>query len=221
MLPHELKLWSLRQLDLFQKLPDQALQELDRLSVMKTFPPRAEIPLRADDVVYLIKEGHVEVGTRSPEGREIILEILGPHDFFGVLSSSSRSPAFLRCVDPTRVCVLRKQDFLDFIRRHPGVALRAFERQTLRIQDLEARLESFALDNTRRRLARVLATLAGKFPGDMIPLTHQEIAAMAGCARETASAILSSFQRAGWIQTGKGKIRVQNREALAALAENR
>lgn len=220
MLPHELKLWSLRQMDLFQKLPEQALMELDRMSVMKEFPPRTEIPLERSDVVYLIKEGHLEVGTRTPEGREMILELLGPHDFFGVLTVSAASHPFLRSVEPTRVCILRKQDFLDFIRRHPEAALRAFERQTLRIRDLEARLESLALENTRKRLARVLATLAGKFPEGVIPLTHQEIAAMAGCARETASAILSEFQKEGWIQTGKGKIRVLAPEILNRFGDD-
>ncbi len=220
MQPHELKLWFLKQHDLFQSLPEEALEELDRRSVMKAFPPRTHICLpEGADQVYLIKDGHLEVGTQDPEGRELILELLGPHDFFGILSRDPAHVPFLRTVGPTRVCILSRRDFLDLIRRYPDVALKVFERQTLRIQELERRLEALALQNTRRRMARLLVTLSETFGEGGIPLTHQELASMAGCARETASMILSSFQKEGWIETGKGRIRILKVEALRWVAE--
>ncbi|MCF6192332.1 MAG: helix-turn-helix domain-containing protein, partial [Candidatus Hydrothermae bacterium] len=132
---------------------------------------------------------------------------------------SQRYVPFLRTVGPTRVCILSRRDFLDLIRRYPDVALKVFERQTLRIQELERRLEALALQSTRRRIARLLVTLSEKFGSDGIPLTHQELASMAGCARETASMILSSFQKEGWIETGKGRIRILDAEGLRRETE--
>jgi CRP-like cAMP-binding protein len=219
MKPHELKLWFLKHHDLFHSLPDEALQELDRRSVMKEYPPRSYIRLSGEsDMIYLIKDGHLEVGTLDPEGKELILELLGPHDFFGVLTHHPTHVPFLRTVGVTKVCILHRRDFLDLIRRYPDVALKVFERQTLRIQELERRLEALAHQNTRRRVARLLLTLSEKFGEEGIPLTHQEVASMAGCARETASSLLSSFHKAGWIETGKGRIRVLAVRPLQEIA---
>jgi CRP/FNR family transcriptional regulator len=214
---HELKLWHIRRHQLFANLPGEVVAEVDRISVMREYPPKTTLLAQERRVVYLIKEGYMELVTRDFSGREVILELLGPDDFFGLLEGDRSPIPFLRTLKPSRLCAISQEDFLGLLQRHPLMALRVFERQSERIQELEGRLESLVKDCTRKRIGRLLATLGEKFGPEGIPLSHQEIASMVGCARVTASTILSEFQRLGWIRTGRGKIRVVDRDALLAL----
>jgi CRP/FNR family transcriptional regulator len=65
---------------------------------------------------------------------------------------------------------------------------------------------------------RLAAILAGK--GERITITHQELADELGSVREVVSRILRDFERQGYLQRGRGQIRILNRAALEEIARH-
>ena len=53
---------------------------------------------------------------------------------------------------------------------------------------------------------------------DTLELTHQQLAAELGTAREVVSRQLQEFQRRGWVAAARGRVEILDRAALAAFA---
>ena len=64
------------------------------------------------------------------------------------------------------------------------------------------------------RVTRRLLILDEEFGGEMIPLTQEDLALMAGTTRATVNEVLHEFQRTGAVKTGRGRIEVLNRTTL-------
>jgi len=107
---------GLRAIPLFQNLDEGDLSEIAGLQIERKFPKGAVIFEEGTlgDYMYLIQEGQVKVTKMSEDGREKILEILGPGDFFGEMSVLDREPRSAS-IKTTRACILlalSRQDFL-------------------------------------------------------------------------------------------------------------
>jgi CRP/FNR family transcriptional regulator, cyclic AMP receptor protein len=64
------------------------------------------------------------------------------------------------------------------------------------------------------RVTRRLLILDEEFGGEMIPLTQEDLALMAGTTRATVNEVLNEFQRTGAVKIGRGRIEVLNRTTL-------
>ena len=91
-----------------------------------------------------------------------------------------------------------------------------FANQGQRLADLIRRLEDVAFGRVEARLARLLVDRS-RADGDQVILTHQQIAAELGTAREVVSRQLKRLEQAGWVRVGRGAIEVCDRQALLAL----
>ena len=211
----ELKLWYLKRFELFQRLPDPEIREIDRKSLMKSYSPGEYFYFSLEDLhrVYLIKDGNVEVGYIDDEGKEFILALLGPGDFFGAFSTAIELDGFARAVTKTFVCILEDSEFADILIRNPDIALEVLKRQSAILRSLQSKMKELVFHDVRYRIKSLLYGLFKKY-GDpqtlrfKIPLTHQDIASMVGCARETASAVLSDLKKSGIIDYSKKYITV-------------
>jgi CRP/FNR family transcriptional regulator len=73
-------------------------------------------------------------------------------------------------------------------------------------------VEDIAFEPLQQRIARCL--LHHTQDMSTIHVTHQDIAAQLGTAREVVSRILKQFENSGWIELSRGKITVTDRTAL-------
>ena len=83
-----------RKYALFAELDDRELETVAALAKSRRYA-KDDVVMHADesgDVFCLIKEGHVKVTMISPEGKEIILNMLGPGDFFGEMALIDDEP---------------------------------------------------------------------------------------------------------------------------------
>ena len=217
----ELKFWYLKRFELFQRLPESEIKEIDRRSLMKSYEPKSYIyfSLEDPDKVYLIKDGHVEVGYIDQEGKEFILDVLGPGDFFGAFTTAVELEGFARAVTQTFVCVLNTVDFADILIKNPDIAMEVLKRQSALVRSLQSKIKELVFHDVQYRVRSLLYGLFKKFADPktskfQIPLTHQDIASMVGCARETASAVLSDLKKSGIIDYSKKYITVISPERL-------
>ncbi len=87
-----------------------------------------------------------------------------------------------------------------------------------RMQGLMSRLEDVLSHGLDPRLARLLLASADR--EGCVHLTHHRIAVELAAAREAVSRRLKGYERAGWIQVGRGRIRILDTHALDVLAED-
>ena len=77
------------------------------------------------DSFYLVSSGQVSVTVPNDDGQHVTLDHLGPGRFFGEISLLDAGPrtATVRTTQPTELFVLKRDDFHNFLRTHPDVAI--------------------------------------------------------------------------------------------------
>ncbi|QBS38206.1 Crp/Fnr family transcriptional regulator [Thermaerobacter sp. FW80] len=159
--------------------------------------------------VFLLRSGRVKIVTVDDDGREYIMHLLGPGDLFPAvgLFTGGGYPATAEVIQDGVVGVVTREAILGLVREHGDLAMALLMAQEERIRYLQDRIRSLVWRDLRTRVLEVLV----KHMGDQ--LTHQEIAALVGAARESVSRVISEFKRQGLITKDPGgRWRVRSRE---------
>jgi CRP/FNR family transcriptional regulator len=107
---------------------------------------------------------------------------------------------------------------MDFLLRHPDVALKIIGILSGRLREAQSRLRDLAGERVEQRLARMLLMLSAKL-GSILPFTRQELSDMAGTTTETTIRVLSQWKDHGIIRSDRGKIIIADEPRLKSLAE--
>ena len=219
------KLRYLSELTVFQDLSPREMQELNRIITMSTVP-RGRVfyrPEEPGEVLFILKEGRVQLYRISPEGKKLVITTLGPHTLFGemALLGTKMHNTFAEAIDDCLICVMSRTDLERLILSKPQVALRILEVTGKRLREAEERLENMAFKGIPARLASLLLRLADEQGNDEISgLTHQDLAESVGTYRETATQVLNDLKAQGLIEIGRKRIKVIDRARLAEIAES-
>jgi len=205
------------------KVPFFAGVPLDELETLATSLQRRTVKagkavFRQDDPgssLYVIESGVVKVQRTSPEGKEVILTILGAGDFFGELALLDGEPRSADAVakEDTALLVLERDDFLAFLDRAPAVATKLLAALSRRLRRTDQLVQDAAFLDVPARLARALLQLS-ESPEAATGLTQSELAAMVGASRESVNRWLQFYRRRGLIESASGSIRVLQPDEL-------
>ena len=195
-----------RKFDLFAELDDRELASIAAVAKVRRYA-KDDVIFHADesgDVFCLIKEGQVKVTMISPEGKEIILSMLGPGEFFGEMALLDDAPrsATVVATEPIELVTIYRNDFLQILQENFSITRKVFAELSRRLRNASNRIESLATMDVYGRLARFFLDLArenGK-PLDngyvaVTRPTHQSIANMIGTSRETVSRLIHDLMR--------------------------
>jgi CRP-like cAMP-binding protein len=197
------KLWYLKRIRLFAGLSSAEMQEMDRITRMQEVRKRQPIYLQGDpaNTVYLLKKGRVKVSSTAPSGKEVTFEILEAGEIFGELEVLEPSPrgTSAEALDDTLICAINREDFDRYLRDHPDLVVKLTKLIGFRLRKIHNRVEDLVFRDVPARLAHVLLELM-ESTGVSEPsgvrirakLTHQELANLVGCSRETVSTLLAS-----------------------------
>ena len=213
----------LRRVTLFADLDSEELATVAR-SVRRRHCPKGTLILAQDEpgnVGFLILDGTVDVLLESEDGRQFIIAQLGPGDHFGemaLLDAEPRSATVIATSD-TELLVLRRDEFLTELLRHPRIMLRMLIALSRRLRRADAQVASLAFGDTAARLARLLVANAKPGPrGQTVEVAQDDLAAMVGATRQTVGRIFGAWRRQGYIVTGRRRTTILNAEALDAVA---
>lgn len=214
---------TLRRVPLFAQLGDDDLDRLAAMARERPYPRNSVIVFEDDpgDALFIVGVGQVKVVLVGEDGREVILAVLGPGDFFGELALIDDEPrsAHVIAMDDARLLVLRRDDFQQALETHPRIALGMLRTLSRRLRRADDQIGSLVLLDVYGRVARVLLELAGK-EGDLVKrVTHATIAQMIGSSRETVSRTLRELADHGLIDVSPRGIRIADRRALRAAAK--
>jgi CRP/FNR family transcriptional regulator, cyclic AMP receptor protein len=162
-----------------------------------------------------VLEGQVRIGVCSESGKEITLGIVGQGELFGeiaVIDGAGRT-ADATAIGSCRLLVLDRRDFLPFLERCPGVAVRLLQLLCARMRKATSVCESVALLDVPMRLARLLLQLAeehGEPAGSRqriaLKLSQQELGNLVAATRESINKHLRLWEAEGLISTSRGCI---------------
>lgn len=203
---------------LFEGLSEGDLGMLAQHSVTRSYPKNAILINEGDrsDSLYVIESGKVKVFVSDEEGREMILNILAPGDYFGELALIDDAPrsASVMTLQPTKLVMISRADFQQCLRDSPEMAYNLIRNMAQRIRGLTDSVKSLALMDVYGRVARTLLDLAEESDGQLVieqRLTHQEIANMVGASREMVSRILKDLTTGGYVTVDRERITIKER----------
>ena len=173
----------LENIELFSGLTEQDLALLERHAVSRTYPKGSIVIREREEAasLYVIVSGGVKVFMDNEEGKEIILNTLGPGEHFGELALLDDQPrsASVMTTQQSRFLVITKMQFKEVLAQHPDIAVGIIRSLSRRVRLLSDNVKSLALLDVYGRLAKTLLTLAEEREGKLVieeKLTQQDIA---------------------------------------------
>jgi CRP/FNR family cyclic AMP-dependent transcriptional regulator len=219
------KIGYLQMVDIFQDLTEDEIEEIDRATTITTCR-RGRIfymPEDTSEVLFLLKEGRVQLYRISPDGKKLVIGTVGPGAIFGemALIGQGMHNTFAEATEDCVLLVMSREDVERLLVTKPKVALRIFEELGSRLKETESRLEEIAFKGIPARLASYLLQLADEQGSDTITgMTHQDLGEQIGTYRETTTQTLNTFKADGLIDIGRKRITILDRAGLERVAES-
>ncbi|MBI4754966.1 MAG: cyclic nucleotide-binding domain-containing protein [Betaproteobacteria bacterium] len=215
---HAVSVTALRCLPMFSGLPEQNLDAIARLAMLRKAPRNSTVVMAGDrtDFVYMVLSGSLKVLVSDEEGREVILSILGPGELFGemgVLDENPRSASVVAAA-PSDLILIAKSDFKRVMQENFDVALYIMRNLVQRLRNADRKIESLALMDVYGRVARLLLEMAETINGQLVvnrKISKQDIAKMIGASREMVSRVMKDLHTQGLIHETGGKILLRDR----------
>jgi len=161
------------------------------------------------DHLFVVSSGKVKLGTKSIDGRENLLMILGPGDMFGELSLFDSGPrtATATAVTDSKLLALGQDKVIPWVKEHPEVSLQLLARLASRLRRTNEVVGDLVFSDVPGRVAKALIDLGVKFgekrsEGLFVnhDLTQEELAQLVGASRETVNKALADFAQRGWLR---------------------
>jgi len=212
----------LRNVPLFAGLDEVRLSVLTRTIVRRNFGRNTMIIGAGDptDSLYIVISGRLKVLMSDEQGREVILSMLGPGEFFGemgLLDDSPRSASVLT-VEPCDLLSISKTDFKRSLAENFDLSLMVMRGLVKRLREADQKIGSLALMDVYGRVARLLLEMAEDVGGEKMivkRLTKQDIAKMIGASREMVSRVMKDLQLGGYIEVRGRSIVLRDNILLA------
>jgi CRP/FNR family cyclic AMP-dependent transcriptional regulator len=193
--------------------PKHFLSRIGRGRSVANFLPNDRIFTQGDpaNAVFYIQEGRVKVTVVSRQGKEAVIAILGPGDFFGegCLPGQVTRMASATAMSECSIMRLEKAALIRVLREEPDFSEMFLMHVLSRNIRIEADLVDQLFNSSEKRLARVLLLLAnfGKAgePQAVIPKISQEtLAEIVGTTRSRVSFFMNRFRKMGFIDYNGG-----------------
>lgn len=200
--------WCLSRINIFRELPRAIITQLAKITVEKEFSKTELIfgPYDAEERVFVVREGEVEIYQLSPEGKKVIIDILVPGNIFGNSYFGSGYDVDINDFAMARsgviLCIFKKSEFMNIMEKMPQLALNLIGEISRKLNEADSRIRDLALSDATNRLIGELMRFgkkAGKEMGNKIilgtRLTHEELAELTGVTRETVTRVLKKLRQ--------------------------
>ena len=161
---------------------------------------------RCDSVMF-IQTGGVKLSVRSKAGREAIVAMLGPGDFFGegCLVGEPARTGGAAAVMASSILIVEKETMIRLLREEHALSDRFIAHLLARNLRTEEDLIDQLFNSSEKRLARTLLLLArygrqDEPNRDLPPISQETLADMIGTTRSRVNFFLNKFKRLGFIE---------------------
>jgi len=172
--------------------------------------------------IYLVIDGKVKVCRLADDGRQVVVDLYQPDEFFGesaFLGMVQRNELAV-ALENTKVMTWTTLEIEDIAGKRPRLGIALLQLLVQRSMDFGSRIESFSVDNIARRLARALVRFSERLGHEtengsvqMIPFTHELLSQYVGTSREIVTHYMNQFRRQGYLTYSRKGI-LLHRDAL-------
>jgi len=219
---------GIRNIELFKELEEDELQEVGPYLRPSSFSKKEIIFAEGDppDHLYFVMKGKVKITKLSQDGKEIIIEIISPFDFFGgvAVMRGFPYPANAVAMEDTDLLAVSRNDLMRILDRFPSLMYRMTMNLGDRMRGAHETLKNIALERVEARIVSLLLKLAENLgrqtdEGILIDmrLSRQDIADMVGTTVETAIRTMTRFRKSGLIREVDGRVLITDPKGLKAL----
>lgn len=213
---------------MLKALSKEEKEKLDSLAVMRHTPKKQVLyfPSDSSNSIYMLKAGKVKISRITPEGKEIILTILGPGEIFGELGITGQQEReeIAEVTDDAIICVVDIGELQNMMKDNPKFNTEILKFIGFRLKRVQSRLESLIFKNAEQRIRSLLKELGedhGRtIAGDenqrevRLGLTHEDIAKLTATSRQTVTTQLNELEKSGLIKYDRKRIYIKNLRQL-------
>jgi CRP/FNR family cyclic AMP-dependent transcriptional regulator len=197
----------LRSVPLFASLAEEPLRMLTTVVTRRSVTRGTIIMAAGDptDSLYIVLSGRLKVMMSDEDGKEVILSILGPGEFFGEMGLIDDAPrsASVVAIEACELLAINRRDFKKCLAENFEMAMAVMRGLVRRLREADRKIGSLALLDVYGRVARLLLDMAETVDGQKMVtkrLPKQDIAKMIGASREMVSRVMKDLQMGGYIE---------------------
>lgn len=221
----------LQQTGLFLGLALPALTEIAQLAHQRGVQNDAFFFHQGDPAttLHVLIQGRVRIAQVTPEGQQVILRIISPGEMFGGIAALGDAgyPASAQALEASVALAWDGDTVARLMEEYPPIALNALRLLAGRYQEMQDRYRELATERVERRVARALLRLLRQTGrkvdnGVLIdfPLSREDLAELTGTTLYTVSRILSGWEKAGLVETGRQRVLIRIPHKLVVIAED-
>jgi len=204
---------ALKDFQLFQKLPDDVVEQILGCIHIRSFSRKTQLVTEGEEShsLYFLLEGKVKVYLDDENGKEIVVNIHHPGDFFGELGLIKSIPrtASVQTLEDCRLGIMQDADFKRCLTQFPQFSLNLIENLSTRLIEATETIRKLGLMDVYGRIVVTFLNLSEERDGmRIIPekLTQQNIANRVGASREMVARILKDLKAGGYIRVEENQI---------------
>lgn len=224
------RLKILHDLPFFKNLPHEAIFEINSIFNTRHYQSGDVIYLSGDPVrrLCVVAAGAVKLIKHNSDGQEVLVDILKQGEFFGTLDILGETVYQETAAAQTDCCILKisSEQFRMVLNKYPISAINIIDILSGRLKSAYEMMKQLSVQSVEQRIAFTLLKLARKVGRKKdvgllidLPFSRNDLAAMTGTTSETASRIMSQFQKQGIIKTGRQWVSITDPAKLEHLLE--
>lgn len=213
----------------FAGMSDSELDEIVPLVVQRRLRRNTVIFHEGDpaSAFYLVKTGRVKIYKVFRDGREQVLAMLSDGQIFGDVPTFDGGPypATAATMADSEIYLIRRDDFLEVVRRHPEIAIKVIVLLGQRLRQALNLVRDLSFKQVPHRLAGLLLKLGKEYGEETekgvlinLSLSRQELADIVGTSRETVTRELKKLEREGLLKVNRRYITILDRDGLMSWA---
>ncbi|MEZ5822245.1 MAG: Crp/Fnr family transcriptional regulator [Xanthobacteraceae bacterium] len=217
-------------LPMFTGLVGEDLAEILREARSARYPRNSDVFSQGEDAhsFFLLLSGHVRASKTTPAGEQVVMRYVAPGEIFGVAPAMGlkRYPATATAADDSVVLIWPSAAWPRLVAKFPALATNTLQAVGSRLQESFTRVVEMSTEQVEQRVAHTLVRLARQSGRRVergveidFPISRQDIAQMTGTTLHTVSRILSGWEQAGLIESGRQRIVLREPDRIVALAE--
>ena len=213
----------------FRGLPTDAINEMVAMARLKRMDDGQRLHAQGDlpDGLYGVSTGTIRVSSTGADGREALLTVLAPGNWFGEISLFDGLPRThdAHAMGNTELLFIPRREFHQLLARRPELYPHFMQLLCRRLRLSFNMLEDSALLPLPARLAKRLLMHA-QYYGDVstanerlsIQLSQETLGLMLNSSRQSINRLLKQFEQAGWVQIQYSQISILDDQALTRIA---
>ena len=223
---------DLRQVSVFAEATEEDLNIIAEQSFLRSIEEGEFFFFQGDpaEYVYVLTSGQVKLLQSNPNGKQVNIRTIQPWEMFaalGAVRNEAAYPVSAQALQDSSALAIKSIFMNEMMRTRPYLAMALTRLMTEMVQGIQVRYRELATERVEQRIARTLLRLASQIgervqrETTMVELsfTRQDLAEMTGTTLFTVSRTLSEWEKLGFIEAGRERIRIKNPHELVTIAE--